>query len=307
MSNKRSKEVTASDSAGDAAEKKATRVQRYWQAFRKLPWKRWLRFAWVAPGLEHLTSIVLKLGTLLLVGFFLIFFIRLFQDQGYVIQSVSVPKQLLDQGYSGQVVALRIQDQVNELIKLAGSIKADSLEFKGSQQDLDLSVLGVGLSLRGLAFQLREALGRENKTVKGEITRIDNQYGALVRMTGFDRIEVAVEVEQGAEVEALDLLFRRIAEGVLYQTDPYRLALVQRKEDRFEEAVATIRHYLQVRPDEAHWAYLCWGAMLRDQGREEEAVAKLERAIAVKPDFSLPYVNVSSVKSHVPVDWEVHV
>lgn len=264
-----------------------------WLRFRSLPWGQWLRFKWIAPSLERLTSITLKLGTLLLVGFFLVFFVRLFKDQGYVIQSVSVPKQLMDQGYTGQVIALRIQDELAELKELAVTVKADSLQLKGDQQDIDLSVLGVGLSLRSLAFQLREVLGRENKTVRGEITRIGDRYDAQVRMTGFNRIEAQAVVEDGQEVEALEQLFRRIAEGILYETDPYRLALVQRRENRYDEAVETIRHYLKTYEEEAHWAYLCWGSLLRDLDRTEEAIEKFEKSIELKPDFNLPYVNVA--------------
>ena len=266
---------------------------RFKAAVRRAPWRRWLRFAWVAPGLERITTIILRLGTLLLVGFFLIFFLRLFRDQGYVIQSVSVPKQLMEQGYTGQVVALRIQDQLLALKEQAGSIKEDSLELKGDQQDIDLSVLGVGLSLKSLAFQLREVLGRENKTVRSEITRIDDQYEAQLRMTGYDKINAKVKVKNGQEAEALEELFKRVAEGILYQTDPYRLALVQRKEKRYDEAVATIRHYLQAREDEAHWAYLCWGSMLSELNDTEGAIEKFERAIEIKPDFSLPYVHLA--------------
>lgn len=264
-----------------------------WQRIKRLPWGKWLRFRWVAPTLERLTTIVLKLGTLLLVCFFLIFFLRLFRDQGYVIQSVSVPKQLMEQGYTGEVVALRIQDELAALKELAVTVRVDSLQLKGDQQDIDLSVLGVGLSLRTLAFQLREALGRENKTVRGEITRIGDRFEAQVRMTGYNKIDAAADVENGNESAALQSLFRQIAEGVLYETDPYRLALVQRTEGRYAEAVATIRYYLKTREDEAHWAYLCWGSLLRTQGDEQGAVDKFNRAIALKPDFSLPYVNLA--------------
>lgn len=271
----------------------STRWSSTWQSIQRLPWRQWLRFRWVAPSLERLTTIVLKLGTLMLVCFFLIFFLRLFRDQGYVIQSVSVPKQLMEQGYTGEVVALRIQDELAALKELAVTVRVDSLQLKGDQQDIDLSVLGVGLSLRSLAFQLREALGRENKTVRGEITRIGDRFEAQVRMTGYNRISALATVEDGREAEALQQLFRQIAEGVLYETDPYRLALVQREEERYDEAVATIRHYLQTREDEAHWAYLCWGSLLRDKGDDEGAVEKFKRSIALEPDFSLPYVNIA--------------
>lgn len=266
-----------------------------WQSMKKLRWSYLLSFAWFPELLEGLVSIVLKLGTLLLVILFLVFFLRLFKDQGYFIQAFSVPKQLEEQGYNGQVMAIRVQEKLEELKLQAGSLKKDSLQLKSNQQDIDLSVLGVGLSLRTLAFQIREALGRENKTLHGDITKVGNRYEAQIRMTGFPKITSVRYAEPANEVEALDLLFKDLAEGILFHTDPYRLALVLRQEGRYDEAIKAIRHLLQTNPAEAHWAYLGWGAMLRELDDLDGAVEKYKKAIELKPDFSLPYINLAYV------------
>lgn len=264
-----------------------------WQKTKNLPWRKIFTFSWLAPGLETLVSIILKLGTLALVSFFLLFFLRLFKDQGYVLQSFSVPKLLEEQGYNGQVIALRIQDELTLIKEIAGSVKEDSLQLREDQGDIDLAVLGVGLSLRSLAFQLREIMGRENKTLRGEITKISDYYEVQVRMTGYPRIVKETQIGELTEKEALDTLIRQVAEGILHNTDPYRLALLYRKEERFDEAITTIRHLLRTNESEAHWAYLCWGAMLMDMDDDDGAIQKFERTIEVKPDFSLPYVNVA--------------
>jgi tetratricopeptide (TPR) repeat protein len=266
-----------------------------WQSVKQLRWSYLISFAWFPKLLEGLVSIVLKLGTLLLVVLFLVFFLRLFKDQGYYIQAFSVPKQLDEQGYTGQVMAIRVQEKLEELKIQAGSVKKDSLQLKSNQQDIDLSVLGVGLSLRTLAFQIREALGRENKTLHGEITKVDNRYEAQIRMTGFSKISSVRFAEPAKEVEALDLLFKDLAEGILFHTDPYRLALVLRQEGRYDEAIKSIRHLLQNNSSEAHWAYLGWGAMLRELDDLDGAVEKYKKAIELKPDFSLPYINLAYV------------
>ena len=252
--------------------------RKSWESIKQLKWSYLLSFAWFPELLEGLVSIVLKLGTLLLVILFLVFFLRLFKDQGYFIHAFSVPKQLDEQGYNGQVMAIRVQEKLEELKVQAGSVKEDSLQLKSNQQDIDLSVLGVGLSLRTLAFQIREALGRENKTIHGEITKVDNRYEAQIRMTGFSKITSVRFAAPGKEVEALELLFKDLAEGILFQTDPYRLALVLRQEGRYDEAIMAIRHLLQTNPADAHWAYLGWGAMLRELGDLDGATEKFKKA-----------------------------
>lgn len=277
----------------ETIEKSKKFSRKSWQSMKKLRWRYLLSFAWFPKLLEGLVSIVLKLGTLLLVILFLVFFLRLFKDQGYYIQAFSVPKQLDEQGYNGQVMAIRVQEKLEALKIQAGSVKKDSLQLKSNQQDIDLSVLGVGLSLRTLAFQIREALGRENKTLHGEITKVDNRYEAQIRMTGFSKITSVRYAEPAKEVEALDLLFKDLAEGILYHTDPYRLALVLRQEGRYDEAIKAIRHLLQTNPAEAHWAYLGWGAMLRELDDLDGAIEKYKKAIELKSDFSLPYINMA--------------
>lgn len=273
---------------------KAKRLSsRFWQSTKELPWRYLLSFAWFPAILETLVSIVLKLGTLLLVVLFLVFFLRLFKDQGYVIQEFSVPKQLEEQGYTGEVIAIRIQDKLKELKDQAGSVKEDSLQLKSNEDDIDLAVLGVGFSLRSLAFQMREALGHENKTLRGEITRIGSRYEAQIRMSGFPKMTSVLIADPGSEAETLDQLFKKLAEGILFHTDPYRLALVLRHENRFDEAIETIRHLLRTNEAEAHWGYLGWGSLLSELRDDEGAIDKMERAMQIKPDFSLPYINAA--------------
>lgn len=292
---KRMRAWWASVSLKGTAAKTRTISAKSWQSVKRLKWRHLLSFAWFPSILEGLVSIVLKLGTLLLVILFLVFFLRLFKDQGYFIQAFSVPKQLEEQGYNGQVMAIRVQEKLEELKEQAGSVKEDSLQLKSNQQDIDLSVLGVGLSLRTLAFQIREALGRENKTLHGEITKIDNRYEAQIRMTGYPKITSVRFADPGKEVEALDLLFKDLAEGILYHTDPYRLALVLRQENRYDEAIQTIRRLLQTNPAEAHWAYLGWGAMLRELDDLDGAIEKYKKAVELKPDFTLPHINLAYI------------
>ncbi|MEM1215542.1 MAG: hypothetical protein AAGJ82_07655, partial [Bacteroidota bacterium] len=270
---------------------RAGKPQKLSQAIRHIPWRKVFGLSWLDPVLEKTVSIMLKLGTLFLVVFFLLFFFRLFQDQGYVIHAFNMPKELMEQGMTGQIFAMRVQETLADLKEEAGSVKEDSLQLKEGQEDLDLSVLGVGLSVRGVALQLREVLGRENQTLKGEVLHIDDTYTAQIRLTGYNNITKSVPIEAAGKAAALDELLRELAKGILYETDPYRLVLIHRNEGKDDEAVAVIRYILRDHPEESHWAFLAWGNLLNDQKDYAGSLKKYDAALSFKPDFELAWYN----------------
>lgn len=258
-----------------------------WQCIKKIPSRKILSFGWFLPSLEYVVELVLKLGTLFLVSLFLLFIFRIFQDQGYILESFSVPQELEESGYTGQVIALRIQDELVELKGVINSVKDDSLELKSNNTDIDLSVLGLGLSLKSIAFQIREAMGKKNKTIRGEVTQLGDRLEIQIRMTGYPKIIKKIALKDLKKEVALDQLIKKGAEGILYQTDPYRLALLCRYEKRYEEGINTLRHLLRTNEKDAQWALLGWGAILEDQGKIEEAIEKYQKSVEVDPNFSL--------------------
>ena len=52
----------------------------------------------LAKKIEAVASIIVKIGSLVLIILFLIFFMRIFQKQGYVLQAFSVPEKMAKQG-----------------------------------------------------------------------------------------------------------------------------------------------------------------------------------------------------------------
>ena len=80
-----------------------------------------------AVWLDTIVTMTLKLGTLALVLFLILFISRIFQKQGYVIEPFSVPESFEQNGYTGTVIASKIQDEVLAVKEIAQSVKKDSI------------------------------------------------------------------------------------------------------------------------------------------------------------------------------------
>lgn len=265
---------------------------------RRLPfrWRRYLprwRAGRLSDGIQETASLSLKVGTLVLILLLTVLLLRSVRDQGFVIEPFSVPEALDKAGYNGAVVARSIFDEVHRLKNTAGSVKADSVQLIGSDTpELDVAVLGLGLSLRSISYHLRELFGRKNRLIRGDITRLGTQYRLVLRMTDFAPLTYRVDIADGQEAVAIDRLLRLAGEGVLLNTDPYRLAVAYYKERRLDEAMVAVRRLVKERPNEAHWAYLAWGSILEEKQDFAAARDKFLRATQIMPDFDLAWLRL---------------
>lgn len=259
-------------------------------AFPKRPKVNLIKLEQPANWLDSIVTIFLKIGTLFLLTVFIIFIVKIFRSEGYIIEPFSVPEAFDQSGYNGYVIAQKIQDEVFAIKEFAQTVKEDSVQLLGNDQpELDLKVLGVGVSLRTLIFQMRSLLGQKNEVIQGEITAIDDQFNLTLRMTGFPPIDHAAVILEGDRKQAIDRLISKAGETILSNTDPYRLAVLCYKKKRYEEAIEIVRKIIKERPQEIHWAYLAWGSILEAQNQYFAAAAKFRRATELKPDFSLAH------------------
>lgn len=252
---------------------------------------RWFDLQRWENKLNTLVSLLLRIGALLLIVALGVLLYRIFHYDGYTIESFNVPENLTKNGYEGTVVARLIQDEYLMIKQEAASIKTDSVKTSGGdeQPELNVAVMGLGISLRSIGFHLRELLGRHNNIIRGEITYADSLYSLTLRMTGFAPQTFSTAASQGHRQAILQLI-HKAGEAVLGKTDPYRLAIYYDRKRQFEEGKAVVRRMLTERPTERHWAFVAWGALLEDQGYFEEALAKFQAASDAKSDFALPWM-----------------
>jgi tetratricopeptide (TPR) repeat protein len=102
---------------------------------------------------------------------------------------IAVPPRLVEAGLTPEVVALRLQDAIEQIARSATAERVDrpATELAGSQPDFNVPI--AGLSLRGVAVLVRSVLGLPQRRVSGEIVlESDNRAGIRLRVTGAGQV-----------------------------------------------------------------------------------------------------------------------
>jgi tetratricopeptide (TPR) repeat protein len=241
--------------------------------------------------LGTLVSLIFRIGTLLIIiaGFFLI--IRLFKEEGYSIDPFSVPENLVKNGFDGNVLARQLKDEYSQVKEEAKSIKSENFQtVKDSEQpELSVSVMGFGLSIKSIAFQLRELMGRKNRVIACELTQADNQLGITLRMTDFKTVTLLSPPNLG-ERAAIKYLHRKVCEQILRNTDPYRLSLYFQRSGKYNEGLEVARNMLVENPTERQWAMLAMGNVHEEINQKDLALKEFDEATKIEPNFALAYM-----------------
>lgn len=167
------------------------------------------------------------------------------------------------------------------------STKEDEYAFEADlEPDLEVGVMGFGLSLNTVTYHLKSLLGRKNKVITGELTDLNNKMELTIRMSGYATENHSIEYEENAD-EALDYLLEESAKTILKNTDPYRLAVYHYQKKEYQKSLQIIVALLHKKED-TEWAYLVWGNLCNKQGKRDEAIEKWKKALEINPSFDKP-------------------
>jgi tetratricopeptide (TPR) repeat protein len=248
--------------------------------------------AWISA----LFSLLLRVAGLFLLAFFVLVAWRIVNARGYVIAPISAPEALEKSGYTGHVVALHLQDAIKQVKEEAQTVKTDELILQdGEQETLDVSVMGVQVSVKSIAYHLGQMLGKRQRQISGEIIRSGDRLRFTMRFTDFPTAHLESAIHQDDLAAAMDELLRLAALKLLEYNDPYRLALIHYNNKKHDEALKVIRSIIADRPHERAWAYIAWGNSLQEQGQAEAAADKFRLAIQQDSANWLPYYRLSGL------------
>ena len=229
-------------------------------------------------------GVVLSAGMLgMLAGFGVLLAQEVLRD-GIEIQPIQVPASLAEAGLTPEVMARRLADHLARSATAARAVGAGApgTDIAGGRIDFTLPV--AGLSLSAVAGRVREALGRPQLEVSGEVVRLGEGLGLRLRLSGVGEVADVSGVNADAMLAAAAPELWRVLQPRLYawhlaesMTD--QPALRARLDGLAPGADATT--LLSIR-------YLIGQSLLRE-GRPEEALAVFEAGTRATPSQALPW------------------
>ncbi len=236
--------------------------------------------------ISEVPGIMIKAALGLLLLFLIIVIWKGLHQEGYVFQSIQVPKIYSESGLTGIVLSSRLADKVGAMKGSWSSTRTDSLDIQiDNKPDLNIDVMGVGLSSANLTYHIREILGIKSKFITGELIDIDNQLSFTIRMSDGFKETFIVAYRQGGVLRAVDEVVKSAAQMILHKTDAYRLAVYHYYNKEYDEAEQLIRELIRDEPGDRKWAYYLWGYIQSKKGNLVRAAELYELSLAEDNHF----------------------
>jgi tetratricopeptide (TPR) repeat protein len=243
-------------------------------------------------------TVVFAIGIVLLVAT-----VRAIVGSQIVIEPISVPRQLEEDGYSGAVVARRLLGQL-QLIGRSGNdlyvtqstnVPQERVRFRSEDDFSSLTTVHVpssGLSLRSMAQALREFLGFPESKISGEITikrptdaKAPAAYTIVLRFSSS-----AAPTAEPVEADSIDEVIRLSAPLIAEQFDPVGLAAYYLQNKNWTEMNRLADSLVaDVDPEFRKEGLLLRGAHAFLNQKSDEAIEFFRQAIKEDPRFGEAY------------------
>ena len=212
---------------------------------------------------------------------------ELFRDD-LIIQPFEVPLELAEkQGYSGKVVAHRLQGYMDELrdqLERSSTLKThqgmaavQSTEF--ATQEIDVPTLG--LSVNAIVSQIRWLLGLGQHQLNGDLVIRDNQLHLTIRITSQQPKTLSAD----KNVQNLEPLIKKAAEYVLKTVEPLLFGnnyCLNQKDELLAALIDEVQQSQMSRQEPAV-ALMLESYLLKNQKKYEPALEKLTQAEQYDP------------------------
>jgi tetratricopeptide (TPR) repeat protein len=251
---------------------------------------RWLRRAgkrlatsgtvsWAALG---------SVATFLFVGYVLVWN---FMDKSIVIEQISVPKALADEGYTPTVTAQKLHDAVEDIVVRARSHRNhETVELSAERPDF--VVPSVGLSMSAVARGMLTSLHLSAQpSISGDLTSRKGQFQLTIRMNG----NVVFGGGAGARSPNPETLIAASARAVLERTSPFFLAASETDPQAARREIDSIIARLPQSDENVREAYNLRGTIFRRMNDSPRARAAYLRCAELYPDYPVPHYNLGNM------------
>ena len=266
------------------------------------------------PLLKHAASLWRGLASLALNGMAAATFIlaatllfRVVDDRAISIQPISVPRKLIDDGYTSDIAATRLYDALKQFADSASTVTI--LNGFGDLKEMDRAIPAVtlhtdvpnlvlptmGLSLETVASQIRTFFRvPRTQDISGEITLDGSRVRLRLRKNGA-LFYTSAEVDEADR----DELFVIAAPKVFESTQPYLNAYLASQKDPTQGLEAAKRIIADWRVSDKRdknvvLAHVLIGSIMYSRGRLTDAIHEYNQAIQV--DDKSPHVAMAHTK-----------
>ena len=243
--------------------------------------------------LAQVRSFVSNLAVIIVIFTLVIIFFRQLGNDAIFIEPVRVPYSLAARGYTPEVTALWILEDMLEIQRKATTRK-EGQSIAPEWERFDMEVPGSGITLSALGRALRESLGINEKKISGEVVASTKEgYQLRLRLSGARfRNEPVLSSKQN-----VDTMIHVAAEQAVQLIAPFMYASYLHASGRTEELEDAIQYCLQNGADEdKKWAYNLRGIMRAEQSKFKEAVESYTNALKQNNHFALAYHNMANVQ-----------
>jgi len=290
-------------SAGNAAEPSSTAINR-WAATLELFKQMWRRRPGLMALMDNARKFALNTAVIFTVAlaFFLIIKGAFFRGSigSIMINPISAPKELAERGYTGDVIAQRIRDEISEIYQKARTTLDDekkepsdftTIPFEQTMPRLEMP--GGSMSLAAVVTGVRDLLGLIDKKITGEVIT-DNplahaaespdskQTKYLMRLRTIDHDAISHSPEP---TEKLDELFQSVALHVIEQFEPVVAAHYYHFKRDWHNASRMVTAALKNnREDDDLAALNLRGQIAASQGLSDEALDEFRHVLELYPN-----------------------
>lgn len=207
-----------------------------------------------------------------------------------VIQNISVPPSLEDQGYSNAVATTMLSDSVARISDEAGTNRGAYVAEETAQAK-SVEALSDWFGLAQPIRATQVALGFLPYSFSGEFVEDGDEL--VLRIRGQSSEYWHFLLEQRGSKDDIDGLINRASLELLKELDPYLIAVYNFRreipERDFTKTKDAIDHALVHAPREnLPWVYALWAHVLFFEGDLEGSIMKNRQALALDPTFPRP-------------------
>lgn len=246
-----------------------------------------------------LRAVILNLS--FFVAFFLIlpaFATQLWKNQ-VVIEPISVPASLTAVGMTSDVVANRIWDGLQDLVREAQTAKATIVAVPQGQH-LDFALPQSGISIASVMSQLRDFLNLYETQIAGEFvcaTASCDPQGLRLRLRVIKGSSMVIDLPEMGSMSMRDY-FHMAAEGIFTDLDPF-VSIAALAKTQPSRAIVLARQMVRQRSPDAKWAHNLIGELDMNQGLYDEAKSEFDAALVSDPQFFEAEVNRALALAHL--------